>query len=77
MFFTLILVYSQRLNIGGVGPATVLGVRMPLYVLVAATVYYLAPDFPQPTRLGDSETLLYVQYLRQLAGRHETEVSSG
>ena len=60
VFFTLILVYSQLLNLGGVGPATVLGVRMPLYVLVAATVYYLAPNFPQPTRLGDSETLLYV-----------------
>lgn len=58
--FTLILVYSQRLNIRGVGPATVLGVRMPLYVLVAATAYYFAPDFPQPSRLENTEILLYV-----------------
>ena len=60
VFFTLILVYSQRLNLGGVGPATVLGVRMPLYVLVAAAAYYFAPDFPQPTRLNNTEILLYV-----------------
>ncbi|MBX2869150.1 MAG: hypothetical protein KTR18_10770 [Acidiferrobacterales bacterium] len=38
VFFTLILVYSQRLNAAGVGPATVLGLRLPLYVLVTGSI---------------------------------------
>ncbi|MGB1254535.1 MAG: hypothetical protein ACPG51_01675 [Thiolinea sp.] len=59
VFFTLILVYSQRLNAGGVGPATVLGIRLPLYVLVAAAAYYAAPDFPQPTQLNHTQVLIY------------------
>ena len=40
VFFTLILVYSQRLNVGGVGAAAVMGLRLPLYVLVTGMVVY-------------------------------------
>ena len=40
IFFTLILVYSQRLSRGGVGPAAVLGLRLPLYVLVTGFIAY-------------------------------------
>lgn len=36
IFFTLILVGSDRLNAGGTGPAAVLGLRLPAYVAVTA-----------------------------------------
>lgn len=35
VFFTCVLVYSQRLDRVGVGPGAVLGLRLPLYILVA------------------------------------------
>lgn len=38
VFFTLILVYSQRLSRAGVGAAAALGLRLPLYVLVSAAI---------------------------------------
>lgn len=59
IFFTLILVYSQRLNAGGVGPAAVLGIRLPLYVMVAAAAYQIAPDYPHPTLLSEPNIILY------------------
>jgi len=38
VFFTLILVYSQRLNHAGVGAEAVLGLRLPLYVVATGLV---------------------------------------
>lgn len=35
VFFTLILIFSQRLNNTGMGPGAVLGLRLPMYVVVA------------------------------------------
>lgn len=35
VFFTLMLIYSQRLDTKGVGPGTVFGLRFPLYVVTA------------------------------------------
>ena len=40
VFFTLILVYSQRLSKAGVGPAAVLGIRLPLYVIVTSVIAF-------------------------------------
>ena len=39
-FFTLILVYSQRLSRLGLGPGSVLGLRLPLYVLATGTLAF-------------------------------------
>ncbi len=49
VFFTLILVYSQRLNQAGVGPEAVLGLRLPLYLLVTGLVVF--------TRTETNETI--------------------
>ena len=38
VFFTLILVYSQRMNNAGIGPVGVLGLRLPLYVVVTGVL---------------------------------------
>ena len=38
IFFTLILVYSQRLSKLGIGSSAVLGLRLPLYVLVSGVI---------------------------------------
>ncbi len=51
VFFTLILVYSQRLSHAGIGAAAILGLRLPLYVIVtgalaAGTVQTLPPLVP-------------------------------
>ncbi len=51
VFFTLILVYSQRLSEAGIGAAAILGLRLPLYVLVtgalaAGTTQVLPPLAP-------------------------------
>ncbi len=58
VFFTLILVYSQRLNIAGVGPSAVLGLRLPLYVLVTGFIAYGGSEPNQS--LPISELGLYV-----------------
>jgi len=58
VFFTLILVYSQRLNKVGLGPGVVLGVRLPLYVMVTGCLTYMEPDVPN--LLSSSEIVIYV-----------------
>ena len=58
IFFTLILVYSQRLNKAGVQPAVVLGIRLPLYVLVTGFVAYGAGRELAP--LDQSEIVFFV-----------------
>ncbi len=58
VFFTLILVYSQRLNKAGVGPSAVLGLRLPLYVIVTGMIAF-SGSRASPI-LGGSEIALYV-----------------
>lgn len=58
VFFTLILVYSQRLSQSGVGPAAVLGMRLPLYVLVTGGIAYM--ETGQNYNLEASEVMTYV-----------------
>lgn len=55
VFFTLILVYSHRLNVAGVGPAAVLGLRMPLFVIATGTFSATVPH-----TLSVNETALFV-----------------
>ena len=55
IFFTLILVYSKRLQKAGVGASAVLGLRLPLYVLVTGLIAYRGYDpveFIPMTQLG-------------------------
>ena len=58
VFFTLIIVYSQRLSNSGVGPGAVLGLRLPLYVLV--TGLFVLSDSNQSHFLSASDTALFV-----------------
>ena len=48
VFFTLILVYSQRMNRAGIGPSAVLGLRLPIYVLVTGLLVYSGFDAVEP-----------------------------
>ena len=58
IFFTLVLVFSRRLNDGGVGAAAVLGLRLPLYVGIAGLCMIYQVDYKEP--LSASETAFYV-----------------
>ena len=58
VFFTLILVYSQRLNRVGLGPGAVLGVRLPLYVIVTGCLAFMEADAPD--MLSGPEIVTYV-----------------
>ena len=58
VFFTLILVYSQRLSKSGVGPSAVLGLRLPLYVLVTGIIASTSLSESQP--LTTSELGIFV-----------------
>ncbi len=57
VFFTWILVYSQRLDRAGVGPGAVLGLRLPLYVLVTGGIVVFEVD--HGAALETSEIALY------------------
>jgi drug/metabolite transporter (DMT)-like permease len=57
VFFTMVLVYSQRLSVSGVGPGAVLGLRLPLYVLVAGGCVALEVDHKET--LEASEIAIY------------------
>ncbi len=55
VFFTLLLVYCQRLDRSGVAPGAVFGLRFPLYVLTAgllAASSMEASEVPEPVFLG-------------------------
>ncbi|NKB62205.1 MAG: hypothetical protein GKR95_08755 [Gammaproteobacteria bacterium] len=56
VFFTLILVYSKRMNNAGIGPSAVLGLRLPIYVLVTGLLVYW--DF-EPSEPMDNMELAY------------------
>ncbi len=58
VFFTLILVYSQRMNRDGVGPSAVLGLRLPLYVIATALFAYVEVEQFEP--LAGSQIAIYV-----------------
>ncbi|MEM7225625.1 MAG: hypothetical protein AAF495_21785 [Pseudomonadota bacterium] len=58
VFFTFVLVFSQRLDRVGVGAGAVLGLRLPLYIAVAGTFVLFEVDNKAP--LGASEIALYV-----------------
>lgn len=58
VFFTWVLVYSQRLDRVGVGPGAVLGLRLPLYILVAGGCVLLEVD--RKETLETSEVALFV-----------------
>ena len=58
VFFTLILVYSQRLSKAGVGPGAVLGLRLPLYLIVTGGL--VLAETGQSSALSMSDILLYV-----------------
>ena len=60
VFFTLILVYSQRLNKQGVGVGAVLGLRLPLYVLVTGAIAYSGYGFNRSETLDAGQTVFYV-----------------
>ena len=53
VFFTLILILSQRLDTAGVGPIAVLGLRLPLYVLAAASLAAFGVDARAPMPVAD------------------------
>lgn len=56
--FTWVLVFSQRLSKVGVGAGAVLGLRLPLYILVAGGCVLFEVDHKEP--LGASEIALFV-----------------
>ena len=56
--FTFVLVFSQRLSNAGVGPGAVLGLRLPLYILVAGLCTLAGVD--QKEALSHSEIALFV-----------------
>lgn len=58
VFFTWVLVFSQRLDRAGVGPGAVLGLRLPLYVMVAGVCVLNEVD--HKVTLETSEITLYV-----------------
>ncbi|NKB77305.1 MAG: hypothetical protein GKR96_09735 [Gammaproteobacteria bacterium] len=58
VFFTLILVYSQRMNKSGVGPSAVLGLRLPIYVM--ATGFFVYLDFEPSQPMAVPELAYYV-----------------
>lgn len=58
VFFTWVLVFSQRLDRVGVGPAAVLGLRLPLYILVAGGCVLFEVDHKET--LETSEIALFV-----------------
>lgn len=58
VFFTLVLVFSRRLNNVGVGAGAVLGLRLPLYVAVAGICVLYDVDYKEP--LSASEIALFV-----------------
>ncbi|MEM7170943.1 MAG: hypothetical protein AAF530_12290 [Pseudomonadota bacterium] len=58
IFFTLVLVFSQRLDRAGVGPGAVLGLRLPLYVLVAGACAAAGLDYKET--LPPSQIALFV-----------------
>lgn len=58
VLFTWLLIYCQRLNRVGVQPATVFGLRFPLYVVVAGGV--AVSDIDQMSSIISSETLVLV-----------------
>lgn len=58
VFFTWVLVFSQRLDRAGVGAGAVLGLRLPLYVMVAGVLAYNEVDYKAP--LEASEVALFV-----------------
>ena len=58
VFFTLVLVFSRRLNNVGVGAGAVLGLRLPLYVAIAGICVIYDVDYKEP--LSASEVLLFV-----------------
>lgn len=60
VFFTLILIYSQRLNRNGVGPSAVLGIRLPLYVMVTGGLYFSGMGYQPDTDLTSSQVAFYV-----------------
>ena len=60
VFFTLILVYSQRLNRNGVGPSAVLGLRLPMYVVVTGGLFYLGLGYQPAAELTWAQTGFYV-----------------
>ncbi|MEM7170459.1 MAG: hypothetical protein AAF530_09820 [Pseudomonadota bacterium] len=53
VLFTWVLVISQRLNKVGIGPGAVLGLRLPLYVLVASALTIAGVDAREPLPLSD------------------------
>lgn len=58
VFFTWVLVFSQRLDRAGVGPGAVLGLRLPIYVMVAGVC--VLNDVDHKVALETSEIALYV-----------------
>lgn len=48
IFFTLILIFSQRLDKAGVGAFAVLGLRLPLYIIAAGSLAALGVDTKEP-----------------------------
>lgn len=58
VFFTLVLVFSRRLNNVGVGAGAVLGLRLPLYVAIAGICVVYDVDYKEP--LSASEIALFV-----------------
>ena len=60
VFFTLILVYSQRLNLKGIGAGAVLGLRLPLYVFVTGAIAYSGHGFSHSESIGAGQLAIYV-----------------
>ena len=60
VFFTLVLVYSQRLNHAGVGPSAVLGLRLPVYVMVTGGLYLAGAGYQPETSLTTEQVMTFV-----------------
>ena len=58
VFFTILLIYCQRLDRRGVGPATVFGLRFPLYIATATALS--AAGFDHKETLATSEFALII-----------------
>ena len=60
VFFTGILVYSQRMSKAGLGAVAVLGLRLPLYVLVTGAIAYAGYGYSPGQLVSPERLMLYV-----------------
>ena len=62
-FFTLIIVFSQRLGAIGIGPTAIMGLRLPLYVLFAGSLATMGVDAKDPLTAAEIAFFVTIGFL--------------